>query len=92
MGQGEVGKFIRFYMVPGLAHGGGNFSPTWDNLNVLDSWVENGVAPPAMPISYGKPTVNGVPQRTRPLCVWPTWPKYIGGDPNAAASFTCVND
>jgi len=25
-------------------------------------------------------------------CVWPTWPKYIGGDPNVAASFTCVND
>ncbi|HYT97422.1 MAG TPA: hypothetical protein VEO36_08880 [Casimicrobiaceae bacterium] len=25
-------------------------------------------------------------------CVWPTWPKYIGGDTNAAASFTCVND
>ena len=90
MGGKAVHKFIRFYMVPGLAHGGGNFSPTWDNLTVLDNWVENGVAPPDMPISYGKPIVGGVPTRTRPLCVWPTWPKYVSGDPNAAASFTCA--
>jgi feruloyl esterase len=28
---------------------------------------------------------------TRPLCVFPKWPKYDGsGDPNDAASFTCV--
>jgi len=32
-------------MVPGLAHGGGNFPPTWVNLNVPDNWVESGVAP-----------------------------------------------
>jgi len=91
MGKAQVDKFIRFYMVPGLAHGGGNFSPTWDNLAVLDNWVENGVPPPAMPISYGRPIVNGVPTRTRPLCVWPTWPKYMSGDQNAASSFTCAN-
>jgi feruloyl esterase len=77
-------------MVPGLAHGGGNFSPTWDNLAILDNWVENHVPPPAMPIAYGKPIVNGVPTRTRPLCAWPTWPKYVSGDANVAASFTCV--
>jgi hypothetical protein len=90
MGQHKVDRFIRFYMVPGLAHGGGNFSPTWDNLAILDNWVENGVPPPAMPIAYGKPIVNGVPTRTRPLCAWPTWPKYVAGDANVAASFTCV--
>ena len=28
--------------------------------------------------------------RTRPLCLYPTWPQYIGGDPNSAASFSCV--
>ncbi|RYZ11662.1 MAG: tannase/feruloyl esterase family alpha/beta hydrolase, partial [Comamonadaceae bacterium] len=28
--------------------------------------------------------------RARPLCEWPTWPRYRGGDANAAASFTCT--
>jgi len=90
MGKKQVDSFMRFYMVPGLAHGGGNFSPTWDNLNVLDNWVENGVPPPVMPVSYGKPIVNGLPTRSRPLCVWPTWPKYVSGDVNVASSFTCA--
>ncbi|HEY0202499.1 MAG TPA: tannase/feruloyl esterase family alpha/beta hydrolase, partial [Burkholderiaceae bacterium] len=29
--------------------------------------------------------------RTRPLCEYPTWPRYNGsGDTNLAASFTCA--
>ena len=33
----------------------------------------------------------GVPGRTRPLCEYPTWPRYSGaGDVNQAASFSCV--
>jgi len=29
--------------------------------------------------------------RTRPVCEWPSWPKYNGaGDPNSASSFTCA--
>jgi hypothetical protein len=31
-----------------------------------------------------------VPGRTRPLCEYPSWPKYKGsGDVNLASSFTC---
>ena len=90
MGQAEVDKFIRFYMVPGLAHGGGNFNPVWDNLAVLDNWVENGVPPPDTPIALGNPRVGGVPTRERPLCVWPTFWKYVSGDKEKASSFTCV--
>jgi feruloyl esterase len=61
-------------------------SPSWDNLAVLDNWVENGVPPPAVPIAFGNPRKNG-----RPLCVWPTMWKYNGsGDPEKASSFSCV--
>ena len=28
--------------------------------------------------------------RSRPLCRWPSWPRYQGGDPNEAASFECT--
>jgi feruloyl esterase len=33
------------------------------------------------------PTTKG---RTRPVCEWPSWPKYTGTEPNRAASFTCA--
>jgi len=29
------------------------------------------------------------PQRSRPLCAWPRVARYVGGDPEQAASFAC---
>ncbi|MGB3580267.1 MAG: tannase/feruloyl esterase family alpha/beta hydrolase [Roseiarcus sp.] len=31
------------------------------------------------------------PSRARPLCPWPKYAKYAGGDPESAASFACSN-
>ncbi|MES5048265.1 tannase/feruloyl esterase family alpha/beta hydrolase [Rhizobium nepotum] len=91
MGEGKVKEFMRFYLVPGLAHGGGRFSPTWDNLTALDNWVENGV-PPSNPIVVDA-TKTPTKGRTRPLCEYPGWPKYKGeGDVALASSFICAND
>ena len=91
MGQADADTFIRFYMVPGLAHGGGNFNPVWDNLAILDNWVEHGVPPPDTPVALGNPRKGGVPTRERPLCVWPTMWQYNGsGDTEKASSFSCV--
>jgi hypothetical protein len=82
---------MRFYLIPGLAHGGGKFSPTWDNLTALDNWVENGV-PPAAPVVVDA-TKTATKGRTRPLCEYPTWPKYKGsGDINSASSFSCASE
>lgn len=88
MGREKVSEFMRFYLVPGLAHGGGRFSPTWDNLTALDNWVENNV-PPVGPIVLDA-TKSSTKGRTRPLCEYPSWPKYKGdGDMAMASSFTC---
>lgn len=88
MGREKVSAFMRFYLVPGLAHGGGRFSPTWDNLTALDNWVENNV-PPVGPIVLDA-TKSPTKGRTRPLCEYPSWPKYKGdGDMAMASSFTC---
>ena len=88
MGASSVANFMKLYLVPGLAHGGGNFSPVWDNLNALDTWVENGT-PPAAPVVYDG-TSTATKGRSRPLCEYPTWPKYNGaGDINLAASYSC---
>ena len=92
MGQKNVDSFLRLYLVPGLAHGGGRFSPVWDNLATLDNWVENGVTPPSAPVVYDG-TSGSTRGRSRPLCAHPTWPKYNGsGDQNVWTSFTCVNE
>ncbi len=91
MGREKAADFVRFYLVPGLAHGGGRFTPTWDNLTALDNWVENGV-PPVSPIVMDA-TKSDTRGRTRPLCEYPSWPKYKGtGDMSQASSFTCASD
>lgn len=87
MGKNNVDRFARFYEVPGFQHAFSTvFNPTWDNLTELEQWVEQGIAPTNEVVT----DTEGVPGRTRPLCVYPAWPKYRGsGDINSAASFTC---
>ena len=88
-GPANVDKFARFYEVPGSGHAfGAAFTPGWDSLTALENWVEKGIAP-ANQIMTDTAVHAG---RTRPLCEYPTWPKYNGcGDPNLASSFTCAN-
>jgi feruloyl esterase len=87
-GQAGVDSFIRFYMIPGFGHGFGPFNAKIDSLRVLQNWVEKGQAPSGLTAIDGNPNAN----RSRPLCEWPTWPKFTGapGSENSAASFTCV--
>jgi len=89
-GQPRLDSFMRFYVIPGLGHGFGVFNAKFDSLGALRDWVENGRAPAGLVALDGNqgPTAN----RTRPLCEWPTWPKFTGaaGTENSAASFACV--
>jgi hypothetical protein len=87
MGQTGADEFMRFYLVPGMAHGRGVFTPTWDAVADLDKWVTDGTPPGTL---IGVDTSGPTAGRSRPLCVYPAWPKYIGGDVNSASSFTCV--
>ncbi len=76
---------LRYYEVPGMAHAVGlSFTGQWDGLAALQQWVENGTAPVNPIVQDG-----GAP-RSRPLCQYPTWPEYLGGDPNVASSFSCA--
>ena len=88
-GPTGVRDFARFYEIPGLGHAfGAAFTPGWDSLTALEDWVEFGIAPEDQVIT--DTAVNA--GRTRPLCEYPTWPKYNGsGDENLASSFTCSN-
>ena len=39
-------------------------------------------------LDYAKPPF--ATQRSRPLCEWPQWPRFKGGDANMASSFECA--
>ncbi len=90
MGQREVDSFVRFYLVPGANHanfGKPAFAAGWDSLTALDRWVTTGVAPAHQVVRDKTPEVT----RTRPLCQYPTYPRYTGtGNPDFASSFDCV--
>lgn len=75
----------RFYMVPGMLHcGGGNSFDNFDLLTPLMDWVEKGSAPEAVPAKRRGPNPE-----TRPLCPYPAYAKYKGGDAKLAANFAC---
>jgi feruloyl esterase len=87
-GQAGVDSFIRFYMIPGMGHGFGIFNGKFDGLGAIDRWVERGQAPSALVAIDGNPGAH----RSRPMCEWPTWPKFTGapGSEDRARSFTCT--
>jgi feruloyl esterase len=89
LGADRVATSVRFYEVPGWGHSFSNtFLVQWDHLTALENWVERGQDPAeSQVVTDGL----GVPGRTRPLCMYPAWPKYKGdGDVNSAASFICT--
>lgn len=89
--QEEFGKrldsFARFYMVPGWGHGQGRFSAQYDGLGAIVNWVEHDVAPSGLVARDS----NAGADRTRPMCEYPSWPRYNGyGSLSQASSFACV--
>lgn len=87
MGAERTHSFLRYYEIPGYAHVVSTvFNASWDSLTALEKWGELGQAP-LNPIVTD---ITGIPGRTRPLCEYPAWPRYVGkGDVNSAASFRC---
>jgi Tannase and feruloyl esterase len=84
----EVESFYRLFMAPGMAHCAGGTGPnSFDLQTALEQWVERGVAPEQVTATR---SINGVIDRSRPLCGYPKTAVYLGkGDINDAASFVC---
>jgi feruloyl esterase len=92
-GFDKLRKNMRLFMAPGMHHCGGGPGPNlFDTLSVLEKWVENSVAPDAIPATHlvhNNPAL-GV-DRTMPLCAFPEEAEYRGsGDVNSAANWTCT--
>ena len=99
VGQATVDQSVRFYVSPASTHGGNSRSvtdasavPTMvDLLDPLDSWVGGGAAPgDALVQSVKAAAPPFTVLATRPLCRYPNYPHYSGGDRLLAASYTCT--
>ena len=92
---GKADAVVRLFTVPGETHcGGGIALEKFDALSALMDWVEKGKAPDQI-IATANPANKEIPaswdpSRSRPLCPWPTYAKYVGGNAEVAASFECV--
>lgn len=86
-GLQTVDKWSRVFLVPGMGHcqGGQQTLDSFDMLDPLVNWVENGVAPDEVVASGAS-----MPGVSRPLCPYPQHAHYSGnGDINDAANFSC---
>lgn len=81
-------EFARLFLIPGMGHcSGGAATDSWDGLGALVDWVEKGEAPKKI-VAQGTTVFPG---RSRPLCPYPQYAHYDGGNPEDAASFSCRN-
>jgi feruloyl esterase len=93
--QGTTTDFARLFLVPGMNHcGGGQYSlDSFDALDPLIAWVEQGKAPVRLVATSSSDAQTGSKLRpgiSRPLCPYPQTPHYRGtGNSDEAASFEC---
>ncbi|KQP22947.1 tannase/feruloyl esterase family alpha/beta hydrolase [Pseudorhodoferax sp. Leaf267] len=94
MGQAAVDQTLEAFEAPGVGHcGGGPGADHVDLVKSLDTWVTAGTPPSSQNLVQARKTATGDVALTRPLCKYPTTPRYKGtGDVNSAASFACVSD
>jgi feruloyl esterase len=64
---------------------GGVSTDKFDALTVMQSWVEKQVAPDRI-VATG----TALPGQSRPLCPYPRYASYEGGNRARAQSFNCV--
>jgi hypothetical protein len=98
---GRAGDFVRVFPVPGMNHcAGGPATDQADFITPLVDWVERGKQPNRIVASArGAGNAGGVnaelpadwaPDRTRPLCPYPSVARYVHGSVEQASSFRCL--
>jgi feruloyl esterase len=93
--SGKAEAEVRLFAVPGMTHcRDGVTLDKFDALTALVDWVEAGKAPDRIaatvdPANQEIPA-SWSPNRTRPLCPWPKYARYKGGDPEGGDSFECA--
>jgi hypothetical protein len=89
MGATSVEGFLRLYVAPGVDHMGVGAPASVDLLEVLTEWAENGKAPGELVQVSQETKPPFAPLAARPMCRYPAYPHYQGGDVTKAESFVC---
>ena len=92
---GKAADFARLFALPGVTHcGGGVGLERFDALTALTDWVEKGAAPERITATVNSANkevpAEWSPNRTRPLCPWPAFARYKGGNLEQESSFECA--
>ena len=90
MGQSAADGFLRLYVTPGADHMGIGAPSAVDMVNVLSDWVEKGTAPGDLVQSTHELKPPFAATAARPMCRYPAFPRYRGGDAGRAESFECA--
>jgi hypothetical protein len=105
MGAATVDRFFKAYAATGLPHTSGGVAagtanaPSYgiagriDLLKVVEDWVEKGIQPASQyTLTNQQALAPFAVQASRPMCQYPSYPRFIGGDPQGgalAANFRC---
>jgi len=90
MGQSAAEDFLRLYVTPGADHMGIGAPSAVDMVEVLSDWVERGKAPGELVQATHELKLPFPIVATRPMCRYPAFPRYLGGDVAKAESFDCA--
>ena len=99
MGRARVDAFARLFVMPQAGHGlsgtklrirrgrkapcpSRRFRMRFDRFALLANWVERKAAP-------GMSVVVSAGEKSLPLCSYPAYPRYKGGPPTTAESYSC---
>lgn len=86
-GKEKVSQWSRLFLVPGMGHCGGGVAALdqFDMIDPIVDWVEKNNAPEKIIV-----TGHAFPNRSRPLCPYPSYANYTGtGVSENAESFAC---
>jgi feruloyl esterase len=88
LGKAATSSSMRLFMVPGMGHcAGGDGTSTFNMMEAVSKWVEQGQAPERIEASRVR---AGKTDRTRPLCAYPQVAVYSGsGSTDESANFSC---
>jgi feruloyl esterase len=94
VGPAMANRSMRVFVAPGTNHGGqgvrGDGLPVPDRVSMLsaiDAWVRGGKAPANLTLTaYDS---KGAARTAWPLCRYPLFPRFVGGDGDQAASYRC---
>jgi len=98
-GATAMERSARLYVSPASTHTGpatsvtdGSAVPTMvDLLDPLDRWVSSGAAPAdALVQTLNRPLPPFSVEASRPMCRYPNYPRYTGGDRRQASSYACT--